>query len=139
MRKNSEKAVIALYDEQKRFLLQDRFGISGSGEEWGFFGGGIEAGETDDQALKREIMEELGVQLTSFKYLTTYKAFRNDGETFNEVHLFVGPLGDQLAHAKQQEGRDMKLFSVAELKKLNLGRTDADIARCIEKYLLETR
>jgi len=61
--KKSEKAVIAFYDNQKRILLQDRRGISKEGEIWGFFGGGIEKGETPEQALERGIEEGLCIQI----------------------------------------------------------------------------
>lgn len=51
-------AVIIFYDEKKRILLQDRREISKRGEEWGFFGGGIEKDETPEEALVREIKED---------------------------------------------------------------------------------
>lgn len=134
MRKKGEKAVIAFYDDQKRILFQDRHGISKAGEEWGFFGGTIETGETPEQALVREIREELGVHIAEFELLMTLKHFR-DTETYNDVFLFIGPLGDLLTDAKQQEGRGMKLFPCSEIKNLKLGRTDKDIAGTIERYL----
>jgi mutator protein MutT len=135
MRKKGEKAVIVLYDDQKQVLLQDRFGIShDKTQEWGFFGGGIEVDETPEQALVREIQEELVVHITKFELLMTFKHFR-DEETYNDVYLFIGPLGDSLKDAKLQEGRSMKLCPYTELKHLKLGRTDKDIAGTIEQYL----
>lgn len=137
MTKHKDKAVIALYNEQGKILLQDRHGHSGAGEEWGFFGGGVEKGETVEQALQREIQEELGVSLTHFAFVTTYKVFRLDNETYNEVSLFVGPLGDLLEHAKQQEGRGMKLFSIEEARKLKLNRTSLDVLELIQQHLMQ--
>jgi len=62
-------AVIVFYDEKKRILLQYRAGLSRYGTEWGFFGGKIESGETPEQALVREIKEELDYDLKEYKFL----------------------------------------------------------------------
>ena len=135
MRKKSDKAVIAFYDDQKRILMQDRFGITHDKEqERGFFGGTIEPGESPEQALVRELQEELNIHITAFEPLMTLKHFRDD-ETYNEVHLFIGPLGIMLKDAKPLEGRGMKLFPLTELKHVKLGRTDKDIASTVEQYM----
>ncbi|MFA6098331.1 MAG: NUDIX hydrolase [Patescibacteria group bacterium] len=134
MKKNKEKAVIALYDQQGRVLLQDRHGISGAGEQWGFFGGSVEAGETPEQALAREIREELGIELESHDFLVNYKVFLLDNQSYNYIHLFIGFLGNILEHAKQQEGRAMKLFTTSEAKNLIMNKTDINKWEYIEEY-----
>ncbi len=135
MQKNKVKAVIAFYDSEGRLLLQDRHGISGAGEEWGFFGGSIEAGETPAQALAREIKEELGVEVGPFEFIATYKVYLFDGASYNEIYLYAGPLGNLLEHAKQAEGRDMKLYPLSEARQLIMNRTDIDTWKLIKRYL----
>jgi 8-oxo-dGTP diphosphatase len=38
---------------------------------WDVFGGHLEAGESHEQALERELMEELGIRLKTSRYLET--------------------------------------------------------------------
>lgn len=52
---------IALLDESGRVLLQKRRADSRYGGLWEFPGGKVEAGETGESALVREISEELGI------------------------------------------------------------------------------
>jgi 8-oxo-dGTP diphosphatase len=112
-------AVIIFYDDKKRILLQDRKGISKFGNEWGFFGGGIEENETPEQSIIRETKEELDFDLKQFRYIGKYDGKLN--EDFSVVlHVFVSPLNDNLSKFKQKEGRGMKLFSLTEAEKLKI-------------------
>lgn len=54
-----------IVDPQNKFLLVQKQGYEN--QYWKFPGGGVEEGETDNQALKRELKEELGA--SSFKIL----------------------------------------------------------------------
>ena len=63
-------SVVLFYDSKGNILLQDRRERSKWGEEYGFFGGGVEMGESPKQTIRRELKEELeleDVKLTLFK------------------------------------------------------------------------
>jgi len=55
----------ALFDDQGRVLIAQRPPGSHMAGRWEFPGGKIDAGESELQALSRELSEELGVQLIS--------------------------------------------------------------------------
>ncbi len=135
MKKKSEKAVIAFYDNKKRILLQDRQGITETGDEWGYFGGSIELEETPEKALIREIKEELDFDIKDFELLTTLKYVLPNQELYNKVWLYIGPLDDKYQKMKQKEGRAMKWFTIDEAKQLVIKKAIIKSFDRIEKYL----
>ena len=62
-RRPVDVAVGVLIDEQGRFLLTSRPVGKVYAGYWEFPGGKLEAGETVEQALKRELFEEIGIDI----------------------------------------------------------------------------
>lgn len=80
-------AVVLFYNPEGFILLQDRRKISKWGEEYGFFGGTVEAGETPKQTIRRELREEL--ELTNVP-LAHYKRYTHKNPELNiEVNRSV--------------------------------------------------
>ncbi|MFA6888768.1 MAG: NUDIX hydrolase [Candidatus Woesearchaeota archaeon] len=127
-------ALMIFYDKQKKILLQERKTISKVGEEWGFFGGKIKSGETPDQAIKREIKEELDYEIHVYKFLGISKQ-KIAPELYVEGHIFIAPLGNKMSQFKLQEGDGMKLFSFSEAKQLKMVTGDNQVIEIIEKSI----
>lgn len=58
------EVVAALIWEKDRFLICQRPAQKARGMLWEFVGGKVEPGETKRQALRRECMEELGIEVS---------------------------------------------------------------------------
>jgi 8-oxo-dGTP diphosphatase len=57
------RVVAALIRKDKKVLLTQRWPGKHLGLTWEFPGGKVESGETDEEALKRELEEELGIEV----------------------------------------------------------------------------
>lgn len=65
-------SIVLFYDNHGNILIQDRREMSKWGEEYGFFGGSVEEGESHKQALKRELREELELDKVDLELFKTY-------------------------------------------------------------------
>ena len=92
-----EIAQVLLFDREGRLLiyLRDNKPEIPFPDHWDFFGGHIEAGETPEQALAREVGEELGVRLESWRFFRRYECFSGDAYP-NIKHIFYAQI-DHLA------------------------------------------
>jgi 8-oxo-dGTP diphosphatase len=119
--------LLALFDEERRFLLQHRDETAPTyGGYWGFFGGGIDEGETPAQAIQREAFEELRylpVNLTP-KLVISY----NDEKTERHGTKFYFM---ELCHCKDRlelhEGKGMGWFAIPELASLKITDSNRSI------------
>jgi mutator protein MutT len=115
-------ALILLSDESGRVLMQHRARDAPRLSDcWGFFGGRIEEGETPEEAVVREAVEELGIKLEKPELFGRYELPGEDGGT-HENFIFVAPMKLSLEELRkrQREGDDMGLFSFDELQGLKL-------------------
>lgn len=126
-------AVIILYTKDKKILLQhraeDAVRLPGY---WGFFGGGIEAGESPNQAVKRETLEELNYTLVNPRLIKTQNFFWKD--EINEKHVFMEEY-DLSKKLTLGEGQGMGWFQLSEVDKLKIVDHDMEVLEFIkDKY-----
>ena len=103
---------LAMLQRDGRWLMQlrdDVPGIVGPGC-WGLFGGHLEPGETPEQALRRELLEEIGWGGAALEFRLLHHHPRR------LAHVFVGELTVPLQRLGLLEGQDMALVGEAELR-----------------------
>lgn len=87
---------------------------------WDAFGGHLERGETPGQALRRELREELGIDVTLAEFIRVYEDLDpTSGETFQH-HLFVVRGWDGDPGIANEEHSEIRWFRPEEVPELNL-------------------
>jgi 8-oxo-dGTP diphosphatase len=98
--------MVLLFDQQNRLLiyLRDDKPDIPFPNHWDFFGGHLEDGETPEQALVREVREELGVELRDWNFFRTYTCTEGDAYP-NIKHIFWAKLDRPLSELTLYEGQ----------------------------------
>ena len=84
--------------------------------KWSLPGGRTEDGETSDQAVEREVQEELGVSLVSKKFYKEYEFIKPDYAI--EISTYIGQI-DAPIHLKDDELLAYGWFSLDSVAELN--------------------
>lgn len=106
------EVAIAILHSSERFLMQLRDNIPGIFYPgyWGFFGGHIDSGETPEEAVKRELLEEIGYTPPWVSKFGCY----SDSQVLR--HVFHAPLTVELDRLVLNEGWDMGLLTPQEIR-----------------------
>ena len=118
-------AVILLYDDKKRILLQYRGeNMERLPNHWAFFGGGIDEGETPEEAVKREAMEELEYSLENPRqvFVQDFKGVHNSGKKYVFIEKY-NPQKKLVLH----EGENLGWKSFSDTKDLKIADHDREV------------
>ncbi|MBL4673827.1 MAG: 8-oxo-dGTP diphosphatase MutT [Arenicella sp.] len=113
--KRIEVAVGVVYNQQGLVLVGQRIVKDLYFQKWEFPGGKLEAGETVEQALAREFLEETSIRILSSKPLMLVEHDYPD----RHVRLHVHTIKHFDGNADSREGQALKWVSLQELNELD--------------------
>jgi len=105
------EVALAMLRRDGRWLMQLRDDIPGIVAPgcWGLFGGHLDPGETPEQAVRRELLEEISWQPPKLELAMVHRIQRRT------AHVFCAELSVPLQSLQLLEGQDMALVSAQEL------------------------
>ncbi len=110
--------VMLLFYRENRYLLTRRVDERKKfSKVWQIPGGGWEPGESMEEALEREIKEELGIKVKNYKFLP--KIYEEKRENIHLIFfIFYAPFPDGQKIVLNEEADQYGWFTKKEIKKL---------------------
>jgi len=128
MKKISCSGVIFLTNDNK-ILLEDRRIINKHGELWSFFGGSMKEGETHEQAMRREIKEEMGYEIDNYNFFKKYTFIPSNNSNLELTYYMYTAQAPDIKSLNIHKKGGIKEFSPEEALNLQITDTDKQIIR----------
>ena len=111
-----EIAAIILENDKREFLLylRDNKPDIPFPDHWDLIGGHIEEGETPEEALIREVKEELDIDLKNYTFYKRYECLTGDAYE-NIKYIYYGKINLPIEEITLMEGVRPQYFSRAEI------------------------
>lgn len=110
-----EIAQVLLLDRSGKLLiyLRDNKSEIPFPNHWDLFGGHLEEGETPEQALVREVQEELNVELQAWQFFRRYECLSGDAYP-NIKHIYHAQIDRLPADLVLNEGQRLAAIGLSE-------------------------
>jgi A/G-specific adenine glycosylase len=121
------QVIAAVIHKDAQVLIARRPSSGLLGGMWEFPGGKVEPGETDEEALKREIIEELGAKVQVGACLGDYK------HAYTHFHVVLRAYDCELPHDEPQplEASEIRWVEIKTLESFPMGKLDRMISRAL--------
>lgn len=127
-------AVGVILGSDRRVLLARRAGDAHQGGLWEFPGGKVEAGESVQQALARELAEELGITVTASEPLLKISHDYGDKAVILDVHVVMAFTGEP----RGLEQQPLAWVTAGALTDYPLPAANVPIVAAVRRYLADT-
>jgi 8-oxo-dGTP diphosphatase len=109
-------SAIILENDKKEILLYLRDNKPGIPfpEYWDLIGGHVEVGETPEEALVREVKEELDIDLNEYTFYREYECLTGDAYE-NIKYIYTGKINLPIEEITLLEGDHARYFSYEEI------------------------
>lgn len=118
------RVVAAVIRDQERFLACRRAPHKSLAGKWEFPGGKVEPLETDEKALAREILEELGVEVSIDQFLI--ETSQKQGESKIEMFTYLASLRTETP-IQSSDHDQMKWLLLDELSQYDWAELDVPV------------
>ncbi|MEN3157609.1 8-oxo-dGTP diphosphatase MutT [Alkalimonas sp. NCh-2] len=122
---------VGVITRQGRVLLSHRASHQHQGDKWEFPGGKLEPGESTLAALKRELFEELSIELHQAKPLMEVHHQYPERDVLLDIWLVESFSGEP----KGMEGQQVAWFAVSELAALRFPDANLPIVERVRQLL----
>lgn len=127
-------AVAVIINDDDTILISRRAADKHQGNKWEFPGGKVKDNENSQEALRREIMEELGIELQSAIQMTDilHEYSENDGASKTKVLLDVYEVREWLGEPKGVEGQPILWVKRSELAQYDFPDANKEIIALLQ-------
>lgn len=129
-------AAIILENDKEEILLylrDNKAGISFP-NHWDLFGGYVEEGESVEEALVREVKEEINYDLKDYSFFKVYAG--GEDETIKNIkYVFTGRINLPAQQIKLNEGERLQYFTRKEIETVKF----ANVLKAIVMDYIQTK
>lgn len=121
-----------IVDQEQRILINSRTSDRIQAGFWEFPGGKIESNETREQALVRELKEEVGIEATEYRFLLSHRHQYPKHDVLLEVFLVTKFLGEP----ECLEGQEIAWEKLEDFSNYNFLEANKNIMKKLGKSFL---
>jgi len=121
---------VIVNNEGNKILLGQRAATVSHPLKWEFFGGKVEPGESPEEALRREVLEETSLKISVGKLLAIAEVdYRSLGKPSHQILFFEARILNGVAKLNSEIYHDVRWVDVKELANLDWIEADREFAR----------